>query len=40
MAPNLRKERKSGGARNEPAGIYEVIINTASKEIELQEVIL
>ena len=35
MAPNLRKERKSGGARNGPAGIYGVINNTASEELEL-----
>jgi hypothetical protein len=35
MAPNLRKERKSGGASNGPAGIYGVINNTASEELEL-----
>ena len=35
MAPTLRKERKSGGARNGPAGIYGVINNTGSEELEL-----
>ena len=35
MDPNPREERKSGGARNGPAGIYGVINNTASEELEL-----